>query len=265
MKVFISADIEGTAGVTDWNEALKAEPNYPEFRQYMTNELVAACEGARAAGADEVWVKDAHQTGRNLIIGDLPDYVRIIRGWSGHPLLMMQELDESFEAVMFTGYHDKATTDSNPLAHTFTGKARLWLNGEPASEFTFNAYAAAMFGVPIAFLSGDAGICADAKAMVPGIETLAVSQGFGPSTVSMTPARAVTEIRARTEAALTGDRASKYLTLPRQFELVVEFTTPTDAYRSSWYPGAEHLAPCKVRFATESYFEVLRAIRFIVM
>ncbi len=126
-----------------------------------------------------MWVKDAHQTGRNLILSNLPDYVRIIRGWSGHPLLMMQELDESFAAVMFTGYHDKAGTDKNPLAHTFTGKARLWLNGEPASEFTINAHAAAMFGVPIAFLSGDAGICADAARLVPGIETLAVSQWRG--------------------------------------------------------------------------------------
>jgi len=265
VKIFISADIEGTAGVTEWNEALKAEPNYPEFRQYMTNELVAACEGARAAGATEIWVKDAHQTGRNLILADLPDYVRVVRGWSGHPLLMMQELDDSFDAVMFTGYHDKGGTDSNPLAHTFTGKARLWLNGEPASEFTINAHAAAMFGVPMVFLSGDAGICADAAKLVPGIETLAVSQGRGPSTISMTPAQSVKQIRARTEAALSGDLAGRRLSLPSSFELVVEFTTPTDAYRSSWYPGAEHVGPCRVRFATESYFEVLRAIRFIVM
>ena len=265
MKVYISADIEGTAGITDWAETLRTDPSYAEFREYMTEELVAACEGARAAGATEVWVKDAHHTARNLILSRLPDYVRVIRGWSGHPLVMMQELDDSFAAVMFTGYHAKGGGEGNPLAHTLTGKVRIRLNGELASEFTLNAYAAAMFGVPVAFLSGDSTMCQDAQALVPGMATLPVSQGYGPSTVSMVPALAVREMRERTEAALSGDLARLRLALPERFELVVEFTNPSDAYRVSWYPGAEHMAPCAVRFVSDNYFDILRAIRFLVL
>src|ERR1044072_10053846 len=98
MKVFISSDIEGTAGGTAWDEAGKGNPEYSEFREYVTDELVAACEGARAAGASEVVVKDAHATARNLILSKLPDYVRIVRGWSGHPDAMMFGIDESFDA-----------------------------------------------------------------------------------------------------------------------------------------------------------------------
>ncbi|HEX7107799.1 MAG TPA: M55 family metallopeptidase, partial [Aestuariivirga sp.] len=103
MKVYISVDIEGVAGITHWDETNKAHIDYPEFREQMTREAVAAIEGARAAGATEIWVKDAHETGRNLMTSMLPDDVRIIRAWAGHPLCMLQELDETFAAVMMVG------------------------------------------------------------------------------------------------------------------------------------------------------------------
>src|SRR5258705_2267272 len=108
LKVYISADIEGVAGITDWEEARKAQPAYPEFREEMTSEVVADCEGAIAAGATDILIKDAHATGRNIIAARLPDCARLIRGWSGHPLCMVQELDDSFAAVLLLGYHSKA-------------------------------------------------------------------------------------------------------------------------------------------------------------
>src|ERR1700739_4578219 len=89
MKVFLSADIEGTAGIVHWDEAHRTHSDYAEFHALMTAEVVAACDGARAAGADEVVIKDAHGSARNLIVDQLPNYAHIIRGWSGHPDLMM--------------------------------------------------------------------------------------------------------------------------------------------------------------------------------
>ncbi len=116
MKVYISADIEGTAGITNWEEAEKPHATYQEFRERMTDEVVAACEGAIEVGAKEILVKDAHDSGRNIIAARLPDCARLIRGWSGHPFSMVQELDESFDALLFVGYHAKAGSDENPLA-----------------------------------------------------------------------------------------------------------------------------------------------------
>ncbi|MGZ9810471.1 M55 family metallopeptidase [Pseudoroseicyclus sp. H15] len=263
MKVFISADIEGTAGITDWAEAMKDDKGYAEFRQYMTNEVVAACEGARAAGATEVVIKDAHQTARNVIIGDLPDYVRIARGWSGHPHKMMWGIDESFDAAIYTGYHNKNGSQTNPLAHTFTGSLRLSINGELASEFTVNSLTAASLGVPSAFLSGDAGICDEAAAFVPGITTLAVSEGFGPANISMPPRLAVQEIRAGVEAALAGDLAARLPAMPEHFTLDFAYPNPVSAYRAAWYPGAVQTGPCVTRFETDDWFEALRALNFI--
>ena len=82
MKVYISVDIEGVAGITHWDEAEKTHRDYPEFREQMTREAVAAIEGAQAAGAKEIWVKDAHDSGRNLITAMLPSDIRQIRSIS---------------------------------------------------------------------------------------------------------------------------------------------------------------------------------------
>ena len=265
MKVFISADIEGTAGITNWDEARKGHPEYAEFREYMTDELVAACEGARAAGATEIVVKDAHSTARNLILSKLPDYVRIVRGWSGHPDAMMFGIDESFDAALYTGYHNKAGTDTNPLAHTLTGTvSRMFLNGEIASEYTLNAHCAARYGVPSVFLSGDAGMCGEAKALVADIATVATSQGFGPATSSLSPQGSVKAIRETVEAALSRDLSPCLPKLADSFELVVEFTTPIEAFKGSWYPDIEHPAPRTLRFRANDFFDIQRAIRFVV-
>ncbi|UDL88901.1 M55 family metallopeptidase [Mesorhizobium sp. PAMC28654] len=266
MKVFISADIEGTAGIADWDEALKERRDYSEFRELMTAEVVAACEGARAAGAKEILIKDAHQSARNLIVSKLPDYASIVRGWSGHPHVMMFGLDRSFDAALFTGYHAKAGTESNPLAHTMNDRiSRLVINGEVASEFTVNAFTAALLGVAPVFLSGDRGICDDARALVPGIGTVAVSEGFGRATLSMSPARAMDQIREGVEKALSRDLTACRLDLPKHFDVEIEFNNPTDAYRASWYPGAEHPRERTLRFVSDNYFEVLRALRFLTV
>ncbi|GLU28106.1 M55 family metallopeptidase [Brucella sp. NBRC 12950] len=265
MKIFISADIEGTAGITNWDEARKGHADYEEFREYMTDELVAACEGARAAGATEIVVKDAHSTARNLILSKLPAYVRVVRGWSGHPDAMMFGINETFNAALYTGYHNKAGTDTNPLAHTLTGTvSRMLINGEVASEFTLNSLCAANYGVASAFLSGDSGMCEEAEHFVPGVMTVATSQGYGPATSSLSPQASVIAIRERVEDALSRDFSKSFPALAEQYELIVEYTNPIDAFKGSWYPGVSCPAPRTLRYEARSFFEIQRAIRFIV-
>lgn len=265
MKIYISADIEGVAGITNWNEAEKNHPDYPEFRERMTEEVVAACEGAIAAGATEILIKDAHDSGRNILAERLPACARLVRGWSGHPLAMVQELDDSFDAALFVGYHSKAGTESNPLAHTITLRvARLSINGTVASEALIHSWAAALHRVPVVFLSGDKGICDDVRSFNPGITTAAMSEGIGPSTVSLAPVRARTLIREGVTSALRGERDACRLTLPERFVLEVTYSNPVQAYKSSWYPGAEPMGNQTVRLEATDYFEVLRALRFIV-
>ena len=69
----------------------------------MQREVTAACEGAIAAGAKEIRIKDAHATGRNLDPWTLPRQAHLVREWSSHPLMMVQELDEEIDAVVIIG------------------------------------------------------------------------------------------------------------------------------------------------------------------
>src|SRR5512136_2717210 len=131
MKVYLSADIEGVTNVTHWDEADLHKDEFQAAREQMTAEVAAACEGALEAGATEIWVKDAHDSARNLIAARLPQATRLIRGWSGHPFMMAEELDHTFQGMLLVGYHARAASGLSPLAHTLTGGfVRMLINGQ---------------------------------------------------------------------------------------------------------------------------------------
>ncbi len=265
MKVFLCADIEGTAGITHWDETERGHADWAEFRALMTAEVVAACEGARAAGAREVLIKDAHDSGRNLILNMLPDYTRVMRGWSGHPDEMMFGISREFHAALYTGHHCKAGDQGNPLAHTSNRRiSRLMLNGQTASESTFNTLCAALYGVPSVFLAGDATICAEMRAMIPGITTVETLDGHGRATNSLAPARACQLIREGVERALSPrDLSTLIPEIPGRSEVEIEFTGPTEAYRAAFYPGARQTGPRSVAYTADDFFEILRALLFL--
>lgn len=107
-------------------------------------------------------------------------------------------------------------------------------------------------------------MCQEARDMIPQISTVATSEGFGPATSSLSPKGSVKAIREGVEAALSGNLSACLPKLADRFELVVEFTTPVEAYRASWYPGIEHPAPRTLCFQSDDFFEVQRAVRFIM-
>jgi D-amino peptidase len=265
MKVYISADIEGITGTTHWDEADKKKSEFSEFREQMTAEVVAACEGALNAGATEIWVKDAHDTGRNIIASKLPQEVRLVRGWSGHPFSMVQELDETFHAMIMIGYHSRAGSDTSPLAHTMTGGvAHIRINDRYASEFLLHAYAAALVNVPVVFVSGDEGLCREVESLNPNIVTNAVMQGVGNSTLSIHPKLAVKRTRDGVQRAVKGDVSRCRIPLPSHFSLEIRYKDHAKAYQASFFPGASLKEPYTVRFESDDYFELLRFFLFTV-
>ncbi|MBN36183.1 MAG: hypothetical protein CMM46_15680 [Rhodospirillaceae bacterium] len=124
MKVYISVDIEGVAGITHWDEATIGQPGYETFRAQMTDGSAATCEGALAAGATDLLVKDAHSSGRNILPERLPEEARIIRAWSGNPLSMVEGVDEGFAAIAMVGYHS-GPTRSRARSGVFWSTGRL--------------------------------------------------------------------------------------------------------------------------------------------
>ena len=264
MKIYISADIEGVTGATQWDETDRKHADCAEFREQMTAEVAAACEGALNAGATDVWVKDAHGSGRYIIPAKLPREVRLVREWSGHPFAMMQELDETFHAALAIGYHARAGSNGSPLAHTMTEVNMIYIkiNEQYASEFMVSAYTAGLVGVPVVFLSGDAAICQEAQALIPGLATVAVKQGVGNATVNIHPHVAVERIRAGVEAAPKAGVSKCRVPRPDHFSVEMRYRNHADAYHAGFFPGVHVIGPHTVGFEADDYFEVLRFFAF---
>lgn len=264
VKIYISADIEGVAGIADWSEGDRTDPSWQEFRQRMTAEVSAACQAALEAGATDILVKDAHGSARNVLAEELPPPARLIRGWSGHPYRMVQELDESFDRALFIGWHAAAGCGGNPLAHSLSSKklSALRVNGEPASEFLLHSYTAALVGVPICLVSGDEALCAGVQTFDERIITVPVMRGVGASSIALHPADARTAIAQGVERAMQTERWVPGL--PDYFEVEVTYKQASAAYRSSQYPGARLMNGDTIGFSTDDWFEVMRMLIFVV-
>ena len=264
-KLYISADIEGTCGIADWKETELTEVQGVYFRAQMTAEVKAACDAACEKGVQDILVKDAHDTGRNLDPSMLPENARILRAWTRDPYCMMAGLDTSCDAAMFIGYHSGAGSDGNPLAHTMnTANVRVLVNGIAASECMLNAYTAALFGVPVILVSGDRQLCESVKALNPNIRTVAVSEGIGAASLSIHPALAVSRIKAAASEALLADPSACRIQLPSRFELTVQFKLHDNAYRGSFYPGAVQTGPYEVSYACAEWLDALKFLFFIL-
>lgn len=266
MKLFLSADIEGTAGITCWDETEYGHPRYGYFSEQMTREVSAVCGAASDLGYD-ILVKDAHDSARNILPDKLHPSATLVRGWARDINCMMSGIDtDEFDAVAFTGYHSAAMSEGNSLSHTMTTSAHcVKLNGKYASEFVINAYTAAMYGVPVVFLSGDEALCEAAKELVPGITTYATKKGFGSACISKHPDTVCKELYRAARDAFSGDyKKNCALKLPEHFALEITYRDINDCTRYACYPGAVRLDGKTLLFESDSYKEILRAIHFIL-
>ena len=265
MKIFISSDIEGTAGIVDWKETELSERVGDYFREQMSREVAAACRGALAGGADDVLVKDAHDYARNIDPTVLPEEVKILRGWTRDPYIMMAGIDKSFAGAFFTGYHSGAGMDTNPLSHTMNLKNNyVLINGEKASELYINMLSASYNGVPSLMVTGDEGLCNWAAKKNPGMETVAVSHGIGGGSVSISPKLAVKRIEDAAKRALDKDISKLVLPLPDKFDIEICFKEHINAFKGSFYPGVTRTSANTVCFHTNDWDEVLRTLFYIL-
>lgn len=264
-KLFISADIEGTAGIAHWDETEKSKADYAYFSQQMSREVAAACEGALAAGYEDILVKDAHDSARNIIPTELPEQARIFRGWAQDLYVMMAGLDASFDGVVFTGYHSAAQSPANPLAHTMNGRNNyVKINGELCSELMMNCLTASMLGVPVYCVTGDKGLCDWIQSVNPNIMTVPVSEGFGNGSISIHPNVAVSRIRETVKQAVQLPKEQCMFPMPKHFTVEINFKEHYLARNGSWYPGCKQLDARTVQFEADNYEDVLRFFYFVL-
>lgn len=262
LKVFISVDMEGIAGVIHWEDVSRDGKDYGLFRRLMTLETNAAVEGALAAGATEIVVRDSHGSARNILPDLLHPEAQLIRDWSGGPLSMMEGIDASFDAVVFVGYHARAGTSDGVLKHTMSGTLfDVILNGTRMPEAGINAAIAGHFGVPVVLVAGDGAICRQAREVLGNVETAAVKEGIGTAARMLHPQKAQELIRERTEAALTGLAKFKPYRPKAPYTLEVVFTDENLAARASWVPGARRTAERAVAFTSNDLMEIIKFFR----
>ena len=181
MSIYISCDMEGTAGVCSWKQCDPSDAyEYPAFRRFMTLEVRAAIEGAREAGVRAIIVNDSHWSMRNLLLDELPEDedLHVISGDSE-----AVEHDAGrrcwIDAVFFTGYHAKAG-DCATLSHTFSESIySVAVNGTPCSEALLNAALAGSYGVPVVLITGDRTIVEEATRAMPWAVGVAVKDAIG--------------------------------------------------------------------------------------
>ena len=146
LKVYISADMEGVVGVVTGDQLGPTGFEYGRFREFMTREVVAAIEAARTAGASEILVSDSHGNGENLLIEMFPQDITVVRSWP-RPLMMMEGIDESFDAAILLGYHASTHNPEGVRAHTISSArlADVRLNGRSVPEAGLSAAIAGHF------------------------------------------------------------------------------------------------------------------------
>jgi len=274
MKVLISADMEGTAGIVD--RAHTAIPDraatggiqhnaaeYDWARRLMTEEVNAAIAGAFEGGATEVWVSDAHGSMRNLLPLALHREAKYVSG-SPKALCMLEGLDETFGAVMFTGYHGSAGTPASVLAHTYIGIIQdVRLNGVSMGEYGINAAVAGHFGVPVALVTGDNTVVAQAHGLLgPDVVGVEVKRAVGThAAVHLHPEKAREAIRAGAmEAIRRAPRLRPYrVPLPLRFE--VDIVSRDLADLASLLPGVTRVRPRSVAYESPDMLNAFKAWR----
>jgi D-amino peptidase len=262
-KVYISVDLEGISGVNGDDQTSAGQPEYGRARKLMAEDANAAIRGAFDGGASEVVVNDAHGGQRNLLPEDLDARARLIsHSFKRHG--MMEGLDESFDAIVFVGYHAKADAPRGLFAHTGSGVVRdLQINGRSVGEGGMNAALAAWYGVPVVAVSGDDVAVAEVKESVPTVRTAAVKRAINMRAVELKPlAAARREIQ---DAAREGVAAARKTAPQRQGPYRVQLR-----YRNFTYPEVatafreiELIAPDTVAFARDTMPEAYRLIRVL--
>ena len=266
MKFYISADLEGVAGVVSYDQTLPGRGfEWERARVWMTDEVIAAAEAARGAGADEVIVSDSHASGENILIDRLPPYIRLVRS-APRPLNMVQGIEEpGVAACAFIGYHGSSHCPTGLLTHTFNGLAfrSLRLNGVIASEAYANAALAGEFKVPLVAISGDAECIAEAKQWFPSIESAAVKHSYTRlAAITVTPSQAQELIRGAIDRGLRRIAEFRPFVIHPPVATDIEFVHRLPAELLAYLPCFERLDAYSVRYQARSMAESIGVLQF---
>lgn len=265
LKIYISADMEGVVGVVTADQLGPQGFEYNRFREFMTEEVKAATEAAFEAGATEVVISDSHGNGENLLIEKLPKNVTVVRSWP-RPLMMMQGIDETFDGVIFIGYHASTNNIAGVRAHTISSArlADVRLNGISMPEAGINAAIAGYFNVPVIMISGDDVIVKEATDLLGNIESATVKWAISfHAAKTVTPEIAYELIRQKTRKAIARIKEFKPYKIAQPVQLDVRFKAYRPAELLAYLAIVERTDSHSIRFRGKDIIEVSKFLEFI--
>jgi D-amino peptidase len=266
LKIYISADMEGVVGVVT-NEQLGPQGfEYARFREFMTQEVNAAIEGALIAGATQIVVSDSHGNGQNLLIEKLPRDILLVRAWP-RPLMMMQGIDETFAGAIFIGYHTATTNSQGVRAHTISSArlADVRLKGISVSEAGLNAAIAGHFNVPVIMISGDDAVVKETQALLGDVEGAVVKWASGfHSAKTLMPDASYQLIRDKVRKAVGRVKDFKPYKLEPPIQLDVRFKNYRPSEVLSYLSIVERTDAHSIRFTGKDMIEISKFLEFIV-
>jgi D-amino peptidase len=239
MKIYVSTDMEGTAGVVDWSQCIPGNPEYGYYRELLQNEVNAAIKGAMAAGATEFLINDSHSSMQNLRPHSLDGRARYLSG-KHKPMYMMQGLDASFTAIFFVSYHGSMSSEASVLSHTYNPRAisDITLNGTAVSEAGINALVAQAYGVPIVLVTGDEMTEVETKLWSPGVKAAVVKKSITRFAAdSMHPADACDLIFEKAKESITSLKSIPIPAIKLPATLEITFHNNDFADMATWIPG----------------------------
>jgi D-amino peptidase len=264
VKVYISVDMEGVAGIVDWAQCTADGEDYPLGRELLVGEVNAAIDGAVEAGATAILINDAHSVMRNLPPEALRGRAAYLSG-RFKPRYMMQGLDETFDGVVFLGYHAAMATPG-VLSHTYNPRAiaNVRLDGVVTGEAGLNALVAQHYGVPVVAISGDQHVGPEADPFCPGIRHIQVKTSISRYAAQHEHPHTARElIHEGVRAALANAVADvPAIDLPATVE--VEFSSPDMAEQATWVRGVTRVDSRTVTLADDEPLRLYQAFITLV-
>lgn len=263
LKVYISVDMEGISGINGNDQTTAGGAEYGRARKLMAADANAAIRGAFEGGATDVLVNDSHGGQRNLLPEDLDPRARLI-SHSFKRYGMMEGLDETFDAVIFVGYHAKAGTPRGVFAHTGSGIVRdLVINGKSVGEGGMNAMMAAWYGVPVVLVTGDDVAVEQQKETAPGVRTVAVKRAINGRAVELRPiADAQRDIQSAAKESVAASKKPARTQLAA-YTVHMEFQNDFIPYVATAFQEIKSNAPNTVDFSRTTMPDAYRLIRML--
>jgi D-amino peptidase len=255
MRVYLSVDMEGIAGVNHPGPTGSGHARYPAAVDLMVGETNAAIEGALTAGATDILVNDSHGGMHNLLPERIDPVARLLQGQKAWSMVEGAGPDGGFDVALFVGYHARAGHARGTIAHSYSlAPVETRLNGRPTGEYGLNAMILGAWGVPVGLVAGDDALAEEVADWLPWAERVVVKTAVGGNAAaSFHPSVAAELIRSGAERAVSAAAAGRLelLRVGPPVVIEVDYGRGVEADYAAIVPGAERFGDRGVRYASD--------------